>query len=143
MILEKKPARIDAIQWDGHNTDEIRCFCGSGVVAVDPVTGLLHIAQEKPLVVYRGAWVARGTCEFYIMDSMEVDEGWRVVADGPTGYKLSVARALQEMVTDALRNGRRDQLCPALADLLWVYLPPSMYKSMRIQLAKFTEGTEP
>lgn len=65
--FRKKPVVIEAVQWDGKNTEEVISFCPKIIAQAREITGALVIATlEGNMDAIRNDWIIKGVNgEFY------------------------------------------------------------------------------
>ena len=62
----KLPVEIEAIQWKGDNTEEIKMFCGESFLEYKPPSSLLIGTLEGPHIASLGDYIIKGIKgEFY------------------------------------------------------------------------------
>lgn len=65
MKFRKKPVEIEAIMWNGYNTEEISRFCENGSIQRSGNNLLVH-TLEGTMVASLGDYIIKGVCgEFY------------------------------------------------------------------------------
>jgi hypothetical protein len=58
MKYRKKPVTIEALQWNGNNKDEIKCFCGESCVFIIVNANKVKIKETLQIVTLEGTMEA-------------------------------------------------------------------------------------